>query len=76
MTTAAPIPRPLAPTRREGEFFKELRAFEVPPSFWETSPVRRGTEGEQDLGWGERGIYQHIHHTTHETLFAGRRKMG
>ncbi len=45
----SPHPPAPSPTRREGEADSVT---EVPPSSWETSPVRRGTEGAFDLGRG------------------------
>ena len=63
-----PIPRSLAPIKGEGELSSRFADFEAPPSFWDTSPVRRGTEGALGLGWGENA---QIHITRHSLRFGG-----
>ena len=41
-TYATYVTRPLAPIKGEGELSSRFADFEAPPSFWDTSPVRRG----------------------------------
>ena len=51
--------RPLAPIKGEGELSSRFADFEAPPSFWDTSPVRRGTEGALGVGVGGKNAQIH-----------------
>ena len=53
-TYATYVTRPLAPIKGEGELSSRFADFEAPPSFWDTSPVRRETEGALGVGVGGR----------------------